>query len=54
MSPDEDFGETSAVVAMAVQDAEQTDENVLFITQYLLDRVDVVLNNVSLVDEEVA
>ena len=53
MSPDENFGETSALVVSAVQEAEQTDDNVRFVRDYLMERVAIVLNNASAVDQEV-
>lgn len=57
MSPDEDFSATSALVVTSVQEAgesQQTSDNVDLVAQYLLSRVDVVLNNMSMVDEEVS
>lgn len=52
-SSDEDLGMTSAIVAEQVQNAEQTDDNVQLVRDYLVDRADLVRNNLSLVDEEV-
>ena len=40
-------------MATAVESGEQTDDNVRLVSAYLSDRVELVLNNASLVDEEV-
>ena len=40
-------------MALAVQGAEQTDDNAQFVRDYLMNRLEIVLANTSLIDEEV-